>query len=180
VRLPHSLQSTDIGVEGGLIAAIELSETAKAKSAFTEEDVYARASLVLEKAIVNGTARLRTFVEVDPRAVYRSLDAIKRLKADYADEIEVEIWAFAQERLTNEPTTEAMLETALASGADLVGGCPYTDPQPAEHIRRIFDLGERFGVPVDFPSRLNFHFDPRLGPSLASSRIWIFRWILWG
>jgi cytosine deaminase len=206
VRLPHSLQSTDIGVEGGLIAVIEpgfvcdapehdagaklvcggliethihldkagiigrcsicagtlpeaVSETAKAKSAFTEEDVYERASLVLEKSILNGTTRLRTFVEVDPRAGYRSLDAITRLKADYADAIEVEICAFAQEGLTNEPATEAMLETALRSGADLVGGCPYTDPQPVEHIRRIFDLGERFGVPVDF--HLDFHLDPR-------------------
>jgi cytosine/creatinine deaminase len=206
VRLPHSLQSTDIGVEGGLVAVIEpgfvcdapehdaggklvcggliethihldkagiigrcsicagtlaeaVSETAKAKATFTEEDVYERASLVLEKAILNGTTRLRTFVEVDPRAGYRSLAAIKRLKADYADAIEVEICAFAQEGLTNEPATEAMLETALQSGADLVGGCPYTDPQPAEHVRRIFDLGERFGVPVDF--HLDFHLDPR-------------------
>ena len=206
VRLPHSLQSTDIGVDGGLVAVIEpgfvcdapehdaggklvcggliethihldkagiigrcsicagtlaeaVSETAKAKAAFTEEDVYERASLVLEKAILNGTTRLRTFVEVDPRAGYRSLDAITRLKADYADAIEVEICAFAQEGLTNEPATEAMLETALQSGADLVGGCPYTDPQPVEHIRRIFDLGERFGVPVDF--HLDFHLDPR-------------------
>ncbi|MFY9969279.1 MAG: amidohydrolase family protein [Roseiarcus sp.] len=204
-RLPHALQPTDIGVEGGLIAVIEpgfacdapeydaggrlvcgglieshihldkagiigrcsicagtlaeaVSETAKAKAAFTEEDVYQRASVVLEKAVLNGTTRLRTFVEVDPRAGYRSLDAIKRLKVDYAWAIEIEICAFAQEGLTNEPATEAMLETALKSGADLVGGCPYTDPQPAEHIRRIFDLGERFHVPVDF--HLDFHLDP--------------------
>ena len=204
-RLPHALQPTDIGVEGGLIAVIEpgfvcdapeydaggrlvcgglieshihldkagiigrcsicagtlaeaVSETAKAKAAFTEEDVYERASMVLEKAVLNGTTRLRTFVEVDPRAGYRSLDAIKRLKVDYAWAIEIEICAFAQEGLTNEPATEAMLETALKSGADLVGGCPYTDPQPAEHIRRIFDLGERFHVPVDF--HLDFHLDP--------------------
>ncbi|HME83107.1 MAG TPA: amidohydrolase family protein [Roseiarcus sp.] len=206
VRLPHSHELTDIGVEGGLIAAIErgfacdapehdaggrlvcgglieshihldkagimgrcsicagtlaeaVSETAKAKAAFTEEDVYARASLVIEKAILNGTTRLRTFVEIDPRARYRSFDAIKKLKADYAEAIEIEICAFAQEGLTNEPATEAMLETALQSGADLVGGCPYTDPQPAEHICRIFDLGERYRVPVDF--HLDFDLDPK-------------------
>ncbi|MGA7195731.1 MAG: amidohydrolase, partial [Roseiarcus sp.] len=146
-RLPHALQPTDIGVEGGLIAVIEpgfacdapeydaggrlvcgglieshihldkagiigrcsicagtlaeaVSETAKAKAAFTEEDVYQRASVVLEKAVLNGTTRLRTFVEVDPRAGYRSLDAIKRLKVDYAWAIEIEICAFAQEGLT--------------------------------------------------------------------------------
>ncbi len=52
-----------------------------------------------------------------------------------------------------------MLETALASGADLIGGCPYTDPEPAEHIRRIFDLAQRHGVAVDF--HLDFDLDPR-------------------
>ncbi len=135
-----------------------VSETARAKAAFTEEDVYRRASLVIEKAILNGTNWLRTFVEIDPRAGYRSFEAIKRLKADYSDAIAIEICAFAQDGLTNEPATESMLETALGSGADLLGGCPYTDPQPAEHIRRVFDLAERYAVPVDF--HLDFDLDP--------------------
>ncbi|MBU1306446.1 MAG: amidohydrolase family protein, partial [Alphaproteobacteria bacterium] len=41
-------------------------------------------------------------------------------------------------------------EAALADGADLVGGCSYTDPDPTEHIARIFALAERFGVAADF------------------------------
>lgn len=135
-----------------------VSETSKAKAAFTEEDVYARAVGIVEQAILNGTNRLRTFVEVDGRAGFRSFDAIKRLRADYAAAIDIEICAFAQEGLTNDPGTEEMLDTALASGADLVGGCPYTDPNPDDHIRRIFDLGERYGVPVDF--HLDFDLDP--------------------
>ncbi|WSH30401.1 amidohydrolase family protein (plasmid) [Rhizobium beringeri] len=135
-----------------------VSETSKAKAAFTEEDVYARSAGIVEQAILNGTNRLRTFVEVDGRAGFRSFDAIKRLRADYAAAIDIEICAFAQEGLTNDPGTEEMLDTALASGADLVGGCPYTDPNPDDHIRRIFDLGERYGVPVDF--HLDFDLDP--------------------
>ena len=143
--------------EGTLAEAV--SETAKAKAAFTEEDVYARAAGVVEKAVVHGANWLRTFVEVDPRAGFRAFEAIKRLKADYADVIDIEICAFAQEGLTNEPATEAMLEAALRSGADLVGGCPYMDPAPAEHIRRVFDLAERHGVAVDF--HLDFDLEPR-------------------
>jgi cytosine/creatinine deaminase len=135
-----------------------VSETARAKAAFTEEDVYERAAAVLEMAVLNGTNRMRTFVEIDPRAGFRSFAAIKRLKRDYADVIAIEICAFAQEGLTNEPATEAMIESALRSGADSIGGCPYTDPQPAEHIRRIFDLAERFAVPVDF--HLDFDLNP--------------------
>ncbi len=134
-----------------------VSQTAKAKAAFTEEDVYARASAVLEKAILHGTNRMRTFVEIDPRAGYRSFQAILRLKADYADLVALDICAFVQEGLTQEPETEAMIAEALRSGADSVGGCPYTDPDPPEHIRRIFDLAERFAAPVDF--HLDFDLD---------------------
>ncbi|GLR62197.1 amidohydrolase family protein [Rhizobium indigoferae] len=135
-----------------------ISETSRAKAAFTEEDVYARAAAVVEMAILNGTIRLRTFVEIDPRAGFRSFEAIRRLKADYASLVDIEICAFAQEGLTNDPDTEEMLEQALKAGADLVGGCPYTDPEPTEHIRRIFDIAMRHDVAVDF--HLDFDLDP--------------------
>jgi len=142
--------------EGTLAEAVR--ETAAAKAAFTTEDVYARASHVLEKAILHGTTRLRTFVEIDPRAGFRSFDAILRLKQDYAFAVDLEICAFAQEGLTQEMQTHAMLDEALRRGADLVGGCPYTDPTPTEHVRLIFDLAEKHGVAVDF--HLDFDLDP--------------------
>ncbi|MGZ2409086.1 amidohydrolase family protein [Rhizobium ruizarguesonis] len=141
---------------GTLVEAV--SETSRAKAAFTEEDVYARAAAVVEKAILHGTTHLRTFVEIDPRADFRSFAAIRKLKVDYTSLIDIEICAFAQEGLTNDPGTEGMLEQALKAGADLVGGCPYTDPEPAEHIRRIFDLAVRHDVAVDF--HLDFDLDP--------------------
>jgi len=142
--------------QGTLAEAV--TETARAKQSFTEEDVYARAADVVERAIVNGTSRIRTFVEIDPRAGFRSFSAIRTLKRDYAHLIDIEICAFAQEGLTNEPETERMLEIALSQGADLVGGCPYTDPKPSEHISRIFTLAERFDAAVDF--HLDFDLDP--------------------
>lgn len=135
-----------------------VAETARAKAAFTVEDVHARASAVVEKAILNGTLRLRTFVEIDPRAGFRSFEAIKAVRAQYRSSIALEICAFAQEGLTNDPGTEEMLDAALKDGANLVGGCPYTDPDPGAHIRRIFDLAARHDVAVDF--HLDFDLDP--------------------
>ena len=44
-----------------------IAQVAAAKRAFTEDDVYARGRRTLEKAIVQGTTRMRTHVEVDPR-----------------------------------------------------------------------------------------------------------------
>ncbi|MFT4183085.1 MAG: amidohydrolase family protein [Rhizobium sp.] len=142
--------------EGTLDEAVR--ETAKAKSAFTIEDVHARALRVVESAIANGTTAMRTFVEIDPRAGFRSFEAIREIKRSYRWAIDIQICAFAQEGLTNEPATAAMLEQALGDGADLIGGCPYTDPDPQAHIGWIFDLAERHGVDVDF--HLDFDLDP--------------------
>ncbi|MBP1852463.1 amidohydrolase family protein [Rhizobium halophytocola] len=142
--------------EGTLAEAVK--ETAAAKAGFTAEDVYLRAAKVVEKAIGHGTTRMRTFVEIDPRAGFRSFEAIKRLRADYAFAIDIEICAFAQEGLTGEMETFAMLDRALAEGADLVGGCPYTDADPTRHVDLIFELAVRHDVPVDF--HLDFDLDP--------------------
>lgn len=142
--------------EGTLPEAVQL--TAAAKAGFTEEDVYARARRVLEKAILNGTQRMRSFVEVDPRVGMRSFRALLRLKSDYSHAIDLELCAFAQEGLTQEMETHELLERACREGADLVGGCPYTDADPARHVALIFDLAEKHGMAVDF--HIDFDLDP--------------------
>ncbi len=145
--------------EPSLAAAVR--ETARAKAGADVADVYARAARVAESAILNGTNLLRTFVEVDPRAGMRGFDAIMQIKQDYAWAIDIQICAFAQEGLTNEPQTEALLVQALEQGADLVGGCSYRDPDPETHIDRVFALARRFGTDVDF------HIDFSLDPGMA-------------
>jgi cytosine deaminase len=135
-----------------------ISETARAKLGFTVEDVYARARQVVERAIAHGTNRMRTFVEIDPRAGFRSFEAIGLIRQEFAWAIDLEICALAQDGLTNDPGTEAMLDRALADGAQLVGGCPYTDPDPHAHIDRIFELAQRHDVAVDF--HLDFDLEP--------------------
>ncbi|TPG71921.1 amidohydrolase family protein [Hymenobacter nivis] len=133
-------------------------QTLEAKKDFTEDDVFARASRVVEMAIKKGTMGLRTFVETDPRAGLRSLAALKRVKAAYAPAIDIELCAFAQDGLTQEMETYELLRQALQQGADLVGGCPYTDDDPDRHVELIFDLAEEFDVNVDF--HLDFDLDP--------------------
>jgi cytosine deaminase len=141
---------------GTLKEAIET--VAAAKLAFTEDDIYARAKRTLEKAIVQGTTRMRTHVEVDPRIDLKGFRAISQLKRDYAWAIDVEICVFPQEGLNNDPGTFELLVEACEDGADLIGGCPYTDSDPHRQIARIFDLARRFGIDIDF--HLDFDLDP--------------------
>ena len=142
--------------QGTLEEAIE--ETENAKENFTEEDVFERASTVIEMAIKKGTVGLRTFVETDEKTELRSLKAIKKVRDKYAFAIDIEICAFAQSGLTTKPKTLELLQQALAQGADLIGGCPYKDENPDEHIEMIFDIAEQFDVDVDF--HLDFDLDP--------------------
>jgi cytosine deaminase len=141
--------------QGTLKEAIE--QVAAAKLAFTEDDVYTRARRTLEKAILQGTMRMRTHVEVDPRIGLKSFQAIRRLKQDYAWAIDLEICVFPQEGLLNDPGTEDMLIAASEAGADLIGGCPYTDSDPHGQIARIFALAKRFDLDIDF--HLDFDLD---------------------
>jgi len=143
-------------VSGSLQEAI--SAVALAKRGFTEEDIYARARRTLEKAVIQGTTRMRTHVEVDPRIGLKGFAAIRRLKKDYAWAIDLEICVFPQEGLLNDPGADALLESACAAGADVVGGCPYTDRDPNGQIARIFDIAERFDLDIDF--HLDFDLDP--------------------
>jgi cytosine deaminase len=141
--------------EGTLQEAI--AQVAAAKSGFTEDDIYARGRRTLEKAIVQGTMRMRSHVEIDPRVGLKGFNALRRLKRDYAWAIDLEICIFPQEGLLNDPGTEELLVAACEQGADLIGGCPYTDTNPHGQIARIFDVARRFDLDIDF--HLDFDLD---------------------
>ena len=135
-----------------------IAEVAAVKARFTEEDVYERGRRTLEKAILQGTTHMRTHVEVDPRVGLRSFNAIRALAADYRWAVDLVICVFPQEGLINDPGTEELIVEACEQGADLIGGCPYTDTAPIEHIDRIFALARRFDLDIDF--HLDFDLDP--------------------
>ncbi len=135
-----------------------IASVATAKRSFTPADIYARAQKTLEKAIVQGTTRMRTHVEIDPRIALRGFDAVRQLKHDYAWAIDLQVCVFPQEGLTNDPGAEELLVQACEQGADVIGGCPYTDTDPPAQIERIFTIARRFDLDVDF--HLDFDIDP--------------------
>ncbi|MCC7039962.1 MAG: amidohydrolase family protein [Burkholderiales bacterium] len=136
-----------------------IAQVSKAKRAFTPDDVYARASRTLEKAIVHGTTRLRTHVEVDPVIGLKGFEGIERLAAAYRWAADIEICVFPQEGLTNYPGTEELMREALARGARVVGAAPYTDTDSHAQIDRVFRMARDFDVDIDM------HLD--LGDSTA-------------
>ena len=134
--------------EGTLAEAIHI--TGEAKRTFTIEDIRTRARRLLDRAAALGTTAMRGHVEVDPIVGLRGLEAVLPLRAEYADRLDLQICAFAQEGILQAPGTEALLREALRAGADLVGGCPYNDTDGAAHVDRVFALARDFDCDVDF------------------------------
>jgi cytosine/creatinine deaminase len=126
-----------------------IGEVAKQKKSFTAEDVYTRAKLTLEKAILNGTTHMRTQLEVDPGIGLRGLEGVRPLIEEYKWAIDLEICIFPQEGLLNNPGTDELMVEALKSGGSVVGAAPYTDKSPHGQIDRIFAIALEFDIDID-------------------------------
>src|SRR3989442_12659415 len=125
-----------------------IGQAAQAKAAFTPEDVHARATRTLEKAILQGTTHMRTHLEVDPGVGLRSLEGVLPLIKQYAWAIDLEICVFPQEGLINNPGTDELMVEGLKQGCRAVGAAPYTDSNPPGQIDRGFEMAREFDVDI--------------------------------
>ncbi len=127
-----------------------LATTLQLKHQYTIEDIQQRARKVLEQAISFGITAMRSHVEVDPILGLKSMSALLPLKEEYQAGITLQLAVFAQEGITNQPGTAALLREAMAMGGDVIGSAPYVDPDPQRNIEVIFDIAEEFDCDVDF------------------------------
>src|SRR6202046_5006675 len=141
-----------------------IAEAAKAKAAFTPEDVHSRAVRTLEKAILQGTTHMRTHLEVDPGVGLRGLDGVLPLVKQYSWAIDLQICVFPQEGLLNNPGTDELMMEALKRGCRVVGGAPYTDGNPPGQIDRVFEMAREFDIDIDM------HLD--FGPTPEHMDVW--------
>jgi len=133
--------------EGRDVAAVKSIRPLKPH--FSVEDVRARAQATLEAAILHGTTRMRTHVEVDPGVGMRGFEGVQSLVADYRWAIDLELCIFPQEGLTNYPGTDELLVEGLRRGARVIGAAPRYDTDHGAQIGRVFDLAREFDVDID-------------------------------
>ncbi|GAA1685409.1 amidohydrolase family protein [Glycomyces endophyticus] len=119
--------------------------------------VRAGAQRAVDTLVRNGTLAARAMVELDPAVGLDLMDLHADLAARNAGRIDLQLTAFPQRGLEL-PGNRELLKGAMASGADVVGGCPYVDTDPAAHLDVVFDLAQAHGAPVDL--HLDFGDDP--------------------
>src|SRR5438034_581448 len=71
-----------------------LAASAKARAAFTRDDVEHRAAMFLERSLAHGVTRVRTHTDVDPVVGMKSIDGVLAAKAAMAGRVDVDVIAF--------------------------------------------------------------------------------------
>jgi cytosine deaminase len=113
----------------------------------------ARAGELLRRCVAQGTAHVRTHVDITPAFGLSALEGVLEAKQAHAHAISTQIVAFPQAGVMR-AGGQAMLdllEAAIRAGADLVGGIDpcEVDRDPKGQLDGIFAIAERQGVGVD-------------------------------
>ncbi|MFC5815832.1 amidohydrolase [Nonomuraea harbinensis] len=96
-----------------------------------------------------GTTSVRSHTDIDPQTGLRGVEAVREAAAQVP--VDVTQVAFPQHGLLTNPGTAELLEEALKSGVEAVGGLDPAgiDRDPVRHLDLIFGLADRYGAHVD-------------------------------
>lgn len=136
-------------MSGTLFEGIE--RWAERKALVTHEDTKTRARKTIDMLVDHGIQHVRTHVDVtDPSLA--ALKAMIEVREEARHLIDLQIVAFPQEGIESYANGRALMEQAVALGADVVGGIPHfenTRDQGVSSIKFLMDLAERTGCLVD-------------------------------
>ncbi|MFW5994256.1 MAG: amidohydrolase family protein [Halanaerobiaceae bacterium] len=135
---------------GTLFEAIEIIW--EKKKNYTVEEVAKRAERAIKLAVKNGITRMRTHVDVDTIGGLTPLKGVLEARNKYKDLIDIEIIAFPQEGIIQDPGTEDLIWEAMSAGADLVGGMPANEKDPEDsmkHIEIAFNIAREHNADID-------------------------------
>ena len=153
-------------ISGTLTEAIEIIW--KKKHRYTTKDIITRAGRVIEWAVMNGTTALRTHVDVDTIVKLKAVKGLLEVREMYKDLVDLQIVAFPQEGIIQDPGTEKLMEQAMELGCDVVGGMPYNERTPDEWRKHI-DVA--FRIAKDFDADIDMHVDETDDPGARSLAI---------
>lgn len=110
-----------------------------------------RAGNLLRECVARGTTYLRTHVDIDLENGLAKLEGVLAAGERYRDRVTMQIVAFPQSGVMRCPGVLDLLDAAMRSGANLVGGIDplEIDRDPKGRLDGIFAIAERYGVDLD-------------------------------
>lgn len=159
---PHVHVDKALTSERVLATATDLNTAIRAvrqiKTAFTVDDVAARATRSLEMGLIHGTTTVRTHCEADRFVGQRAIEGVQAAACALLDRVDVQIVAFPQEGWFEtagsiEDGAAPFVAQALASGIEIVGGNINRELWPSDPERQVdatFALAARHDCDVDY------------------------------
>jgi cytosine deaminase len=123
----------------------------RAFRAATNHDAGAASLAMAQRFLAAGTTAIRSFVDVDTDAGLKHLHGLLATRAAMAPVQRMQVVAFPQSGILRRPGTDALLDEAMAAGADVVGGLDPCgiDRDPVRHLDIVFGLSQKHGRPID-------------------------------
>ena len=116
------------------------------KREYTIKEIKSRAKRVVSEFVSQGVTAIRTQVDVDSTGKLTPLKALLELRDELKDFVTLQICAFPQQGVVNADSRN-LVEEALSSGADLLGGLPLvekTREEQEEHVNILFKLAKKY------------------------------------
>lgn len=158
-------------MSGTLLEGIEI--WGELKKHLTKEEIKKNALEVIKWEIANGSTYIRTHADATD-VTGNSVEALLEIREEVRDFADIQVVAFPQDCIFTKRGNDKMLENALRLGCDAVGGLPYMELSPEDGLRDIkyvFDLAEKYDVPVDIHCDENTDSNSRYVESMARETI---------
>jgi cytosine deaminase len=114
-------------------------------------DVEARAHAAVRAYVGHGVTAIRTHVDIGDDLGLSVLEPVLAVRAAVTGLCHLQVVAFGAPPLSGAAgaSGRALLRAAMSAGADVVGGCPARDPDPAACIDACLDIAADCGAAVD-------------------------------
>lgn len=159
-------------ITGSLPEALRVTNKAKAEFPNDVDNLYARATHLIQESVEAGVTAMRAFVEVDTTVGFACLDMGLQLAKEWAEVCHIQIVAFAQEALYESATStepgpnySLLCEAVSRPGVSVVGSAPWVEPnhtRALKNIEYILSLAELHNLHADF--HLDYNLDPNAIP----------------
>lgn len=149
---------------GDLAGAIVAMDANRAS--LTATDIADRAERAARMMVANGITAIRSHADTMAGHGLRSVEGLVAARERLEGVVDLQIVALVSWPVTGSEGAEhrALLQAALAGGADVVGGCPHLDDDPEGAHEVLLEIAADHGRMVDL------HTDETLNPCVLGLR----------
>ncbi|MBB3675447.1 cytosine deaminase [Modestobacter versicolor] len=118
------------------------------KEQYTLERLLPSVRQALADGERHGVLHVQAFADVDTAAGLVGVQAVLAAREEFRGRVDVSVVAFPQDGVLRDPGAAELVEEALATGADVVGGIPWIEESAADqeaHVEWACALAARLG-----------------------------------